>query len=362
VAGVVAALIFLPPWLALDAFFKLRLGEVSNAVEGHYPDAGGVLKLLSVLTSGAGLRAFLGNLLGQTFYLAVASLGLAVLGFGRLARRLVIAPRTERDRELRSYAVYALLACVGTMVMTALFMHEGERIDQRFYGRYDEGVLALLMLPALMAPLRSRAWVGAAAVVLLAGLAVVWCFGDPMQGWLVEINVIGMQLWRGLVGDVISVAGLNIVPIALATVLLLLVLSRLARSAVLPLTVLMVFMATSKVAGYAYLRPTSKEHARQHAIADYVKKQYPGVSCVNYDRGNGDYWARFNYQFFLLPLHLHETVLASQAGQQPAAGQGAGQCSDLVISSSDQLQHSIPGAKLLLRENGSSQALWQVPR
>jgi hypothetical protein len=199
--------------------------------------------------------------------------------------------------------------------------------------------------------------------VLLVGVAIAWRYGDPLGGWLVEVNIVGVQLWRGLLGDVVSVNGLHVLPIALATTLLLLALSRFSRSAWLPVLILAIFLVTARVAGYAYLRPASDQHVRQHLIADYIKAFHPEVSCVNYDTSHGDYWGRYNYQFFLLPLRQQEIRLtAGGGGETGDVRPAAGRCSDLVISSAPDLRRFFPGAKLLLKEHESSQALWRVPR
>lgn len=370
----VAACVFVPPYLLADAFFRERLGQLANGVSGHYPDTTGILQSVAALFSPKGVRELGDNLLGQAFYLFAGSLGTVVVGalalFGRLSPRPATSVDHRKSMEgldpaetgLRGFAIFSLLTCAATMLMTAWFMHGGERVDQLFYGRYDEGVIALLMLPALATRTRPRDWIIAASSVLIAGGLSVSIHGISLHGWLVEINMIGLQLWRVLLPDAIGNTGLHLAIVTLMATALLIGLAAMARYRSPRPAVMGLFLFAALMAGLDYLHPTSDLHAAQHSIADYVKRHYPAVNCVNYDVDHGDYWGRYNYQYFLLPLRQHQWSMQNRTLNAGSGDEASSRCSDFVISSDPDFQSTRPGATMLLNEAQSTQVLWYAPR
>jgi len=91
----------------------------------------------------------LGALAGQTWYLTVATLGLAPLGGALLLSELRRKPR-------RVDLLYFVVVTAALLALSSLFVHQPNRVDQRVYGRYAEPVLALLLAAGLVALWRHR--------------------------------------------------------------------------------------------------------------------------------------------------------------------------------------------------------------
>ena len=128
---------------------------------------------LSTIESAGGIGAFLRNLVGQSWYLAVATLGVL------LAAALPVDWRAWRSRFTASRAVLALLLLtgLGLLIESALSFRTTDRPDMLVYGRYTDVVvppllaLALVRLDVLR---RIRlAWVLAVLVVSTAAAALL---------------------------------------------------------------------------------------------------------------------------------------------------------------------------------------------
>ena len=155
---------------------------------------------------------------GQIWYLLVATAGLA--GIGVVA--LVLRARSP-GRPGEAGAAWAALAMAGSVLaVSSLYMADRPRADHAIYGRYDEGVVLLLLVAGLahLVSADRRARVVAAAV---AGAALV-AAGAALFGWrqdlLLEapfnaVNALGVRPWRE------AFDGLRLVPITLVALALL---------------------------------------------------------------------------------------------------------------------------------------------
>lgn len=352
-----ALLLFLGAHQLARAFFQHRMGYYSDGISGHYPKAGEVLTMLADVWSADRAGAMAIQFAGQFFYLGVASLGLVLLW---LLPRGRDEAHVEATAAARAYRVFTSASLLLTTLMTAFFMGEGARVDSSFYGRYDEGVIALALLPALLRPRPRRAWWCAALAVAMLGLVLVTVHGSVLQGEVVQLNVFGAQLWRFL-GAVAS-DRLELALLALAGTVAIVALGLVARWAALPVLVGVLFLFAAGQGSVGYLRPESRTNAARHRIAVRIQRDFPSVACVDYDIRAGEYWQRYNNQVLLLPARMHETALSALAPGQRDDGRTRARCSDLVISASTDLPRRYPRARLLQRENGSQEGLWWIPR
>ena len=122
---------------------------------GHRPDEVG--DRLSSVHDLDGVLRVLGNLVGSTWYLTVATLGLvALLLFSENARRDLT--RLRHDAPPASLVLGLLLAVTaGLLVLSALSFPDIERPDMLIYGRYAEVTMPPLLALALAALARGLA-------------------------------------------------------------------------------------------------------------------------------------------------------------------------------------------------------------
>jgi hypothetical protein len=365
----VTGALFVTAHHGLDALFRQRLGYYADGVTGHYPAASTVLRDVGGLLSLDGITAFGLNLAGQLFYLGVASAGLLLVGAGMLwaswfQRRAPPQAAETRVVEIgyRAYALFALLSLAFTLLMTAFFMQHGPRVDHLFYGRYDEGVAMLLLLPALMRPSSRYLWTAAAAAVAALGLLLVFVRGAVIHGEVVQLSIIGMQLWNAMDPGAVGLDRIDLAFIAVAGTLSTLCLGAFARRPVLPWLAAALFLAGAVAASRSYLRPESDTNARKVQIVDYIHRHFPDLRCVDYDIRRGDYWSRFNYQVTLLPIRQHESAVGPLWPGVPEDGRSHARCSDLVISTYAGMDRRYREARLLVQEAGSEERLWLIPR
>ncbi|MEI7037164.1 hypothetical protein [Fulvimonas yonginensis] len=347
-----AVLLFLATHRVAEVFFRHRMGYYSDGVSGHYPGAREVLAQLTAALSPGPLQAMALQAAGQLLYLGVASCGLVLVG--------LVRAESAASSGARACDVFGRTALVLTVVMTAFFMRDGGRVDALFYGRYDEGVVALVMLPVLLRPPPGRAWWLCAGLVAALGGLLVMAYGSRLEGEVVQLNVFGAQLWRFLGG--VGARHLQIAVLAGAGAASVALLGLLRRWRGLPALVGVLFLVGAWQGSIAYLSPESRTNAGRHRIADRIHRDFAQVPCVDYDARAWEYWQRFNDQVLLLPARMHEAAVSPLAPGQPDDGRTHARCSDLVISATPDLQRWYPGARLLQRESGSQERLWWIPR
>lgn len=148
----------------LDSFL------IRRSYGGHAPDEAG--QRLSTLGTASGVGGFLRNLIGQSWYVAVASLGLALVAAAP-------TPSVVRNLRCRRASVadvvlaLTLLTGVGLLVVSALSFPDAVRPDMLIYGRYVEPVVPPLLALGLLriASSKRRSAAPVAAVIAAATVA-----------------------------------------------------------------------------------------------------------------------------------------------------------------------------------------------
>ncbi len=97
----------------------------------------GVLSKLKGLYSLNGLKRFVIALVGEFFYIGVATLGLGYLGLKRIIRKV---------REKQDFEYFLLMSLICEMALSALFLYSYQSSLSVVYGRYID-----FMMPVLMA-------------------------------------------------------------------------------------------------------------------------------------------------------------------------------------------------------------------
>lgn len=349
-----AAAWLLATWVAREAPASARAYDVSGTLTKNFTG-----------TKLAGLAAEIG---GQIWYLTVATWGLFPIGMAAclaLLGRVVTGRR--RDPEAAT-AAFVALSVLGVMALGSLFINNDVRLDYLVYGRYNEGVLAPVLLLGLLAVTRLAAratssastrarslrvaalvvagTMGASAAVLVLGRGAA-TFDLPV----VRSNVLGLDAllaWRGytLPVVVISLAGLLGAGLVLAA------------GWVRPLAAVAVtgaLFVPSVMSGQQFLVDGSHQRATERAVATAVgavdRRVAGAPSCVAYDLAGVSRWHEANYRMFLPGVRLQ--AFTSMSGRAP--------CSELVVSGRSDFATAFPGSRRVMLENNYHQSLWALP-
>ncbi len=234
-------------------------------VEARWPDVatleGGWDELVAQLTTAEGIRALGRSTLGQGWYLAVGTLGMAVVGGWGLVRiasgrRLVRGDGPQPTTAARVTALGTMLMALGVFAASVYFFSRNDtRDDHLIYGRHNEsfipiwvtsGVALLLSEPVRARLARTLVAVGASIAVVCG--AVIATLNPVTHGGVYALRPIA-ALSRVLEGDPdgVFVRGSVVALVGLAAVAGLAVLIRRPTVAVAVLTVWFGWVALSRV-------------------------------------------------------------------------------------------------------------------
>jgi hypothetical protein len=304
------------------------------------------------------------ELAGQIFYLAATTFGLWALGmaFALVASwRVIVRRSTDQVDRL---ALFIGIVAIATLVSSALRLYSGRNgtgeADQLIYGRYNELVLAPVLVLGLVAVqrLRPRAWwkfaawpVGTATALAATGaMLYVGRSHAALHQVFVDVNVFALNpllTWFG---------GIDVMPIVLIGI------GATVCSAILVRRVGMVAMAVPVVAicvlsaSFSANRLSRDSDGRTiersvlNAVHTIAARAGPLPHCIGYDLLIERVWHLSNDQFFLPTTKFRRF---NSFGEQP--------CSDLVITGRPDLNLTYPGARLVSPENFSPTKLWVLP-
>jgi len=236
---------------ALVALAMVALGLVAVHFLSHFlvvRNYGGhtqseIQHRLSTIDNPSGIAAFVRNLVGQAWYLAVASLGVLVAAAASLpSRRLRQLPRSPAE----VVVALAVLAGLGLLVESALSFPSIDRPDMLIYGRYTEVLVPPLLAVALVrlgTLSRYRTAVLSTTIVLVSAAVALLRAGIHPARAANRWNVASLPAPTFQLGpEVLVAAGL----VAAVVTVLLAVTRRRAAAAVAPL-VLLLFLPTTAV-------------------------------------------------------------------------------------------------------------------
>lgn len=319
----------------------LEVGRVT--IVGHYPT---VFSTVRKIIGGVGLEFFERLAVaasGQVSYLLASSAGLFALG----ALWLINIFQKSKDRTLTAFASYSMLTMSLTIGISVLMMMSGDRADHVIYGRYNEGALALVLIPGfLMVP---AGWKRFAAICVVGGLllaSVALSKGVALPGAIVLTNI------AGLGGMVQSAGSINLAHIFAYFAVSMAIVALASRRGLiwLGIAVSVIFWTQAMLVLHLYLMPGSALRAQQHTLADYVKTNFPDIDCVNYDEQATAFWEKSNYPFYFLPVSLY-------AVDEPYSDL----CSPLLVTARGNLADVFPSSIPLSQEAYSPETLWYVP-
>lgn len=284
---------------------------------------------------------------GQLWYLAVVSLGLAVLGVVFLVS--LAAGRREEPDDLgparRFLAVY-LLATMAMMALSSVVqITTHTRVDHLVYGRYNEGFLPVLLVAGgawLLGPAGARARLTLAlgtvtAITLLAAVVVTGNGPDAFSGDLAGVNVLGALMMDRTGPDHLDVVLVTVV--ALIAVIALAAVS-VRRPTVAATLVGVAFLASAVDLERRVTTPVADVANHTYVLAPELDRFADEGVPVSYDLAAHDLLAANRYQFQLLGRPF--VFFDSAADEEPASGVviasrswGEGRCGRLVFAEPD---------------------------
>jgi hypothetical protein len=298
------------------------------------------------------------NFAGQSWYLAAATIGLAPIGAALLAMRAARAFRPGPDGLDRDGAAMGLLllSCLSVLTASSLWIGVNiARVDHLIFGRYNEGVVAVPMLVALVALLggtRKRTLIAvgsAAALVLALGAALEAQYAPEQLGLpFAPVTVTGILAFMpDRIFDVSAIswsaAGATL---ALGTAA---ALSRrvaaVGAAAFFAVTTLTVQDAQIR----PYLDPQRDRVDLRHALVALGP-----LGPISYDlAGNPHYGTKLANAFQFWLNHSKFTLFDSRLGQRPS--------SELVLAGRRWPADGAPGARAVFPEATSLLTLWVLP-
>lgn len=335
VAVGLAALVlgFLATRLLHGAMQDALYDESAAAIEG------GVLGRLKdpALLWGTFQRAW-----GQSWYLAVATLGLAPFGLWASWRHL--------DRRTSAFVLGSVALVFAA---SSLQMSDGTRVDHLVYGRYVEGFVPLLLVAGIAGLAGRERWTlrlaaaGAAGTAVLGVLALLFNGVDRFTGDVMPLNVLGVLVYQTSRDEVLV---LLITAVAVVAMIAFALVHR-ARPAVALLLLAGFFVTSSAAVEARTLRPWSSFWMRVSEIPDVIERiDDDGDERVAYALESHDVDAANAYQLEL----ADRGGLAFFTGQPPRDA-------ELVIAA-PRWDDAPSGARLVYVESPPfEQALWVLP-
>jgi hypothetical protein len=296
----------------------------------------------------AALHRMLISSFGQAFYLTAATFGLAALGVLELVRAW------RRGGPDRLSLAFPLVTSAFVAVISVVAFAHAPRIDSYLYGRYNECVVAPLLLAALAALVqgeRAALWrryvVTAGGITLALGVAFYALAGSARlhDGVYSLVMVLGIDPLRRRLGwpDPVPIAC-----VAFAGCVLLTLVRRVGPLAPL-VAIAAVFAGFGTANLRQYFRPSSATRAQERVVADVLNRlgSPAQLGCVGFDPQSSSFF------------HLPNTRLFVPATFAPFTRGTTRPCGDLAVSGRDV---DVPsGARLVTTETRARLGLWVLP-
>lgn len=109
-----------------------------------------------------GFSIFIKGLLGKVYYMGVASFGLFYWAFAwcmNQSRRMLVKLQKRKKTEISEcVGMFLLLAVIGELLISSVFMYKSSVIDCLVYGRYTDFLVPILMVIGIVAMSKCRGW------------------------------------------------------------------------------------------------------------------------------------------------------------------------------------------------------------
>jgi hypothetical protein len=241
---------------------RLLHGALQDAL---YDDSAAAIEggVLSRLREPALLWGTFQRAWGQSWYLAVATLGLAPLG--------VWATWRQVDRRTSTLVLGSI---VLVFAASCLQMSDGTRVDHLVYGRYVEGFVPVLLVAGVAGLVGRERWslrlaaAGAAGLAVLGVLALLFNGVDRFTGDVMPLNVLGVLVYQTSRDEVLVVL---VTALAIAGMVAVAIVHR-ARPAAALVVLAGFFVASSAAVEARTLQPWSSFWMRVSDIPEVVER------------------------------------------------------------------------------------------
>lgn len=138
-------------------------------------DYGGQRGKLAQILNVRGMTLFIEEIIGKVFYLGHASFGLFYWGIGwTIKQSFLLFGKFLKKKEIKDvewFSLFLLLAAIGEILISSIYMHPAGTVDALIYGRYDEFLIPVFLLVGVIAMGRSR-WIfkGTLTLGIMTGL------------------------------------------------------------------------------------------------------------------------------------------------------------------------------------------------
>jgi hypothetical protein len=329
---------------------------ITQVNAGAPSNSAGFVSAIGHLSSLHGVAHLGVNTSGQLLYLLAVTGGLVVLAVGPLTRGRF------GERPCPSAATLRLIGVTSLVMLAVSVLSLGTggvgRLDLTLYGRYNEAVLAPVLVIGALAGLRIRrrhlrTWAlpgGLGALALTAG-AVAAARGAVLHGTPQATNILAAHaVFRAAVHS-----SLNLVLLAgLGAAVLVVSFLAWRLNVALAAAIIVATFVPSAAAGLSDLSGQSGRVAAEQSIPDALAALGPKGGCVSFDTAGAPDDAGFAFFDFRLydPTQRFEPF-DSAAGGRP--------CSDEVVSGRTDLGSSLAGAREVVADPRAGEALWVLP-
>jgi hypothetical protein len=311
----------------LSIFIVISIYFTTNAINDHFLSIGGgetsneiiALKTLR-LFSLHNLIPMITVALGQLLYLLLSSFGLLFIGLRYASTALLHRWKVDRSAAFSAAQFNILflivLSSIGIFIASILQMANVDRADHLFYGRYNEGFIALYLMLALLAIYHSKKslsrlqqftnlYISSSLIVLLMiATAGAYGFADLSKiSQITNVNVINVLGFYPFIG---ILRKLDIVLISLISILLILLLMIVFKYRFkVGLSLLALYFSIVGISGYTVFYVRASYIKQVTALASHINS-IANVRQVSYDKAfhHADTWPAYQY---LLPNVEFET-------------------------------------------------------
>lgn len=127
-------------------------------------------KIIDILTSWKGMKAFIISFIGKTYYIIVATMGLVGAAVVGMVREL-----GNKKSKVAYINMYLILNLLGALVINSIFMMYAERQDTLIYGRYTEHIVGPLLFFGVLYLWQHRVSVKANLIIIGVCILATGC-------------------------------------------------------------------------------------------------------------------------------------------------------------------------------------------
>jgi hypothetical protein len=344
--------------MTLCYWFIIQPTLVNGMTTGDFPPLlhyRAPMQLLTDIDSLAGIGEFVTKIIGQFFYINLASLGLVIIPFIEGVKKCCQYIR-EREKSWITlifrddFPVYIFIAgsFFGTLVIAAMSLEGAPRFDQWMYGRYVEGVALPFM--AIGFVLLSKKRILLSMLILMISVLILFFSIPSKLGYYVNINGLGLWQPQTITSLIVDNAPVTILVWTIPGIICLLFLAMFKEQRYRVYLIALVFTFTIAIQITVHNLRMRGYVFPKNMLHEYVSEQYPPGSCIGLD-GDGselkDYFYAYafyfqDFQFIRFnPVNWHS------------------QCNGPLISIHTDIDENIPDARAIIYNYADNFILWE---